>query len=53
MGKLMKDECIIGKVPNLQEEEIPRIFEAWEINDEKLCSWYQFRDGLNTWLWKL
>ena len=48
MDKLMKDECIIGKVPNLFKEEIPRIFEAWEITDDKPCTWYRFRDGLNT-----
>ena len=27
---LMKDDCIIGKVPNLSEEESQILFEAWE-----------------------
>ena len=53
MGKLMKDECIIGKIPNLEPEEIDIMFDHWEITDENKCSWYKFRDGLNTWLWKL
>jgi len=52
MNKLMKDECIIGKVPNLLEDEIPTMFDAWNITDDKKCSWHKFRDSLSTILWK-
>lgn len=49
----MKDECIIGKIPNLQEDEIPTLFDAWGITDETKCKWQQFTAGLNNWLWRL
>lgn len=51
----MKDDCIIGKVPNLSEEEVNKLFEAWEPANATTgkFTWQQFRDGLNTWLWKL
>ena len=39
MESLMNDECIIGKVPNLQPHEIPTLFDAWEITEEKKCTW--------------
>lgn len=53
MGALMKDQCIIGKVPNLLESEIEGLFDAWPISDEKLCQYTFFREGLNTWVWKM
>ena len=53
MGKLLKDECIIGKIPNLTENEASMLFDQWEENEEGKITWYQFRDGLNTWLWRL
>ena len=53
MKSLMEDECIIGKVPNLQLDEIPTLFDAWEITEEKKCTWQEFRDGMNTRLWKM
>jgi len=52
MGKLMKDECIIGKVPNLLEEEVSTMYDTWEITDENKCTWHRFRDSLSTLLWK-
>ena len=53
MKKLIADECIIGKVPNMIEDEIEGLFEPWKITDEEKCTWHRFRDGLNTWLWKM
>lgn len=53
LKSLMEDECIIGKVPNLQPEEVETIFDPWAITEEKKCTWWQFSTGLNTWLWKL
>jgi hypothetical protein len=51
----MKDDCIIGKVPNLSEEEVNKLFDAWDPANTTTgkFTWQQFRDGLNTWLWKL
>jgi len=31
MNSLMEDECIIGKVPKLEKDEIPTLFDAWGI----------------------
>ena len=53
MSKLMEDECIIGKVPALEQDEIQVVFEPWNITDENLCTWIQFREGCNTWLWRM
>lgn len=39
MMKLMEDECIIGKVPAIELEEIDKLFENWEITEEKPCQW--------------
>ena len=41
MEALMKDECIIGKVPNLTEGEITILFDKWTFNEteEKKCKW--------------
>lgn len=53
MDSLMKDECIIGKVPNLQPDEIQHLFDSWQGDEEGKFFWPQFRDGLNTWLWRM
>ncbi len=50
---LMRDDCIIGKVPNLTEGEITILFDKWDITEEKNCKWQQFTAGLNNWLWRL
>lgn len=39
MESLMKDECIIGKVPNLEMDEIKVIFDPWEATEEGKYSW--------------
>ena len=51
--KLGKDECIIGKIPCLNHEEVEILFDSWEATEEGLYTWHQFRDGLNTWLWRM
>lgn len=53
MLKLMEDECIIGKVPAIEQYEIEKIFEPWEITEEQPCDWIKFREGLNKWLWHM
>lgn len=49
----MEDECIIGKVPDLAVEELQTLFEPWGITEEKPCTWIQFREGLNNWVWRM
>lgn len=39
MDSLMKDECIIGKVPNLEQDEIKILFDSWPCNDEGKYFW--------------
>jgi hypothetical protein len=39
MESLMKDECIIGKVPDLREDEIKILFDKWPANDEEKYFW--------------
>ena len=39
MDGLMKDECIIGKIPNLEQDEISILFEKWEATEEAKYSW--------------
>ena len=54
VNKLMEDECIIGKVPRLEESEISeKMFENWGITAEKKCTWHMFKDELNNWVWRL
>jgi len=55
MKALMTDECIIGKLPNLQPEEAnSTLFDAWEITEEKKMTWAEYRDEvLNSWSWKM
>lgn len=53
MLKLKKDECIIGKVPCLEDDEVEEVFEPWQITAEKPCTWIKFREGMNCWLWKM
>lgn len=33
MHSLMQDECIIGKIPNLQDDEVEHVFDAWEYSE--------------------
>ena len=29
------------------------LFEKWDQNSDKKISWFEFREGLNNWEWKL
>ena len=42
------DDCIIGKVVDLSDEEIGQLAESWEFNkDTGKTSWFEMRDLLN------
>jgi hypothetical protein len=45
MGRLQKDEAIIGKVPFVAENNYETCFEGWP---EKV-TWEHFRNNCNTW----
>ena len=49
----MEDDCIIGKVPALEPEEIEKVFDPWGITPEKPCTWLMFREGMNKWIWRM
>jgi len=53
-AKLENDECILGKVPHLSQEEIAQIVESWEFNKDGRITWFDVRESLNTkWTWRL
>lgn len=39
MLTLMKDECIIGKVPNLTDDELEHLFDKWDTSDDGKVTW--------------
>ena len=65
LGKLANDECIIGKVPLLNEDQVillvnlsylqmQEMSESWELNKDGKLTWFDFRDQLNSKLvWRL
>lgn len=55
LGRLAEDGCIIGKVPDLSEEEMSEIADSWEIKEGGgKVTWFEFRDALNAkWTWRL
>ena len=48
MGRLQKDEAIIGKVPFVADNNYETCFEGWP---EKV-TWEHFRNNCNTWQWR-
>lgn len=53
MQDLLADKCNMGKVPKLLREEIENLFDSWDKNKDGKISWQEFRDGLNSWEWRL
>lgn len=53
MRDLIDDKLNIGKVPRLSDDEITHLFDTWDKNDDGKISWQEFRDGINSWQWKL
>lgn len=48
MGRLQKDEAIIGKVPFIPENNYDSCFQGWP---EK-TTWEHFRNNCNSWQWR-
>lgn len=53
MMDLKNDVENIGKVPNVSDEEIQTMFDNWDKNKDGKISWLEFRDGCNSWQWRL
>ena len=64
MRRLAQDDCIIGKVPalnddqvyfyfNFKQPQIDRLFDEWNTNKDNKVSWIELREGLNKWKWAL
>lgn len=53
MKRLATDECIIGKVPNVEEADYEGLFVNWKENDEGLITWHYFAEGSNQWQWHM
>ena len=54
MIKLLADECNIGKIPDLSEEDVNTLIEGWPAFTR--LTWFDFRDNsLNglKWSWRL
>jgi len=51
--RLATDECVIGKLPNVTEEEYEGLFASWDTNEDGLVSWHEFCEGCNQWSWML
>jgi len=49
MRRLMNDECIIGKIPRLSDDEVENVFDDWNTNKDNKITWFEFREGLNRW----
>ena len=47
MARLATDECIIGKIPNVDASEYEGLFESWPTNEEDLITWHRFAEGCN------
>lgn len=53
MPMLANDDCVIGKVPNLREDEYDSQFEGWPFNEEGLITWHFYAENCNSWPWRM
>ena len=53
MKRLAEDECIIGKVPNVDPESYEALFKEWDLNADGKITWMEFRNGMNKWDWRM
>lgn len=51
MHRLAQDECVIGKIPQVNESEYEGLFASWDTNADGLISWHEFCEGCNQWQW--
>jgi len=52
MGRLEKDEGIIGKVPDVTAAEYEGLFTHWKTDNEGLITWHNFTEWCNQWQWR-
>ena len=53
MARLATDECIIGKIPNVEPDQYESLFANWQETDDGLITWHYFAEGSNQWAWKM
>lgn len=53
MHDLKQDKMDMGKVPDLTDEQIETLFDNWDKDNNGKISWQEFRDGWNSWKWRL
>lgn len=49
--RLGKDECIIGKIPDMHMDEVQSFWDRYDVNKDNLLTWEEFREGINHWQW--
>jgi hypothetical protein len=47
--RLLNDECIIGKIPDMHMDEVTEFWDRYDINKDNLMTWEEFREGVNHW----
>ena len=52
MPRLALDECIIGKIPNVNEADYESVFANIHENEDGLVTWHFYAEYLNMWSWK-
>ena len=53
LPRLIEDECIIGKIPNVLPHQFEGLFAEWQTGDDGLITWHQFAEGCNQWPWHM
>ena len=53
MGRIANDECIIGKIPNVSEDQYEGLFANWQATEDGLITWHYFAEGCNQWPWHM
>ena len=51
VNDLRSDKCVLGKMPDLGDEEVEKIFDNFDKNDDGKITWIEFRDKMATIPW--
>jgi hypothetical protein len=50
---LKANKAAIGKVPDIETESALAIMDKWDKNKDGKINWREFRDGMNSWPWRI
>ena len=53
VNDLWSDKCVLGKIPDLGDEEVEKIFDQFDKNDDGKITWIEFRNKMNNLPWKI